>query len=102
MANSTHPRFPARRFIGILALAAIATMGTGLAQAQGSFASSGPITGRHEDSSRGHKGDRYGKPIHTPGDQDNPGKPVPEPGTMALAGMGLVALGGTIRKRFMR
>jgi hypothetical protein len=31
--------------------------------------------------------------------EDEPGRPVPEPGTMALASMGLIALGAAARGR---
>jgi PEP-CTERM motif len=36
---------------------------------------------------------------HRGGGDDPPVAPVPEPGTMALASMGLIALGAAVRKR---
>lgn len=38
---------------------------------------------------------------HYPNHQatDEPGQPLPEPGTMAMASMGLMALGATLRRR---
>jgi hypothetical protein len=38
-------------------------------------------------------------PVKAPLCDDRPAKPVPEPGTMALASMGLIALGAAARGR---
>ena len=38
-------------------------------------------------------------PIKVPVGEDRPARPVPEPGTMALASMGLIALGAAARGR---
>ncbi len=57
----------------------------------------GPGGGGGED--HGPAGGGPGGPGGTPG---GPVQPVPEPGTMALAGMGLVAMAGAFRKRFAR
>jgi hypothetical protein len=40
-----------------------------------------------------------GRPIDQDPIDENPVAPVPEPGTMALAAMGLVSLGAALRKR---
>ena len=101
MTASTRRPFPARRFVGIMLLAAAATMGAAIAQAQGTVTTTGPMRGDHEATGNGHRIDHFGRPVNRPG-EDYPGKPVPEPGTMALAGMGLVTLGGAIRKRFTK
>ena len=37
--------------------------------------------------------------VQGPSDGDGPGHPVPEPGTIAMASMGLMALGAHLRRR---
>ncbi|MBK7368938.1 MAG: PEP-CTERM sorting domain-containing protein [Candidatus Eisenbacteria bacterium] len=59
-----------------------------------------PISGSDEMDARNapaHRRGNPGGPRRAP-DEDHPVAPVPEPGMMALASMGLVALGTAVRK----
>jgi hypothetical protein len=86
------------RIAGALMLVALAIPCTAFAQSSGAqpsqeFANYGSST--HRD----HGGGRLGGPRGASTGDDGPVRPVPEPGTMALVGMGVVALGAAIRKR---
>jgi hypothetical protein len=76
----------------------------------------GPNSSRGHDGAPSQIGDAYQLPSLSPmPDQDSgpvdatvqpstdePTRPVPEPGTMAMASMGLMALGATLRRRRAR
>jgi PEP-CTERM motif-containing protein len=51
--------------------------------------------GDFEDEGNGNDGDQGDE---GQGEGENPSQPVPEPGTMALGAMGMMALGAAIRK----
>jgi hypothetical protein len=98
MAEKTRRPFPAR-LIGTLVLALAAATLAGTAQAQAvAPPSHGPMGVSRADADRASRADRFRTRLTPPSDE-TPGNPVPEPATMALASMGLVALGGAIRKR---
>jgi len=97
MMQATHRTAPMTWLIGILMLAALACPGIGFAQSGSTlpphgFANSSDPAVRHW-----RDGGRLRGPIQRPGD-DGPVRPVPEPGTMALVGMGVVAIGAAVRK----
>ena len=91
------------RLMGILVLAALAMPAIGHAQTTGSGSPLGVTNSEDHYSGRTRGGGQLGGPLQGPGrNEDGPAKPVPEPGTMALASMGLVALGGVIRRHRSR
>jgi hypothetical protein len=65
--------------------------GTTVGDTHGSSSSGGTDVGIGANDPAGQDGDR--------GDDPPPTRPVPEPGTLALASMGLLALGVAGRKR---
>ena len=100
MTNATPRAAPLPRIIGILMLAALAMPVTSFAQSRDVVSAGHGSRYTPPNEHSGRDPGRLGGPVQRGGrDEDGPIKPVPEPGTMALAAMGLVALGGAIRKR---
>ena len=60
------------------------------------------VVGNGTNASSVARGGRLGGPHAPRDDEDRPTAPVPEPGTMALASMGLIAIGAAARKRRTR
>ena len=87
---------PARYFVGILLLALLASTSSCVSGAGDTNAQARHNT-TDDGSGSGGPNDPLGGPKAS-SDEDGPVAPVPEPGTMALAGMGLVALGAVYRK----
>lgn len=94
-SNRSAPR--ALPFLTILLVASLATCGVASAQAPVERHPGGaPEQERPRGPIRGSE--RFGGPVRDPNGEHTVA-PVPEPGTMALASMGLIALGAAIRKR---
>jgi len=85
--------------VGLLLLLALACPTLGSAQSR-TFNDHSSSEAKKEY--HGHAGDLLGGPRKHHGGDEEPVAPVPEPGTMALVGMGVVALGAAVRKRIRR
>jgi hypothetical protein len=100
MKHPFHHLHSARAVLVATLVAALATTGIGVASAQ-EMDQSQTISGSDRlDYQRGHERGKPSGPIGGRRGGSGPVQPVPEPGTMALASMGLVALGSVIRKRW--
>jgi hypothetical protein len=94
---STSPRFrtASHKPLLLLMTAAMLTVAS-IAIAGDSPAWTETHRGNTSDIERGHNGHLGGpKPI---ADDDKPTRPVPEPGTMSLVAMGVIAIAASVRK----
>ncbi len=85
-------------FLAALLLASLATGGVAVAQVPLDTHPGGAIVEPERPRGPVRGAERFGGPVRDR-DAEHTVAPVPEPGTMALASMGLMALGAAVRRK---